>query len=61
MNVLEAQLHEEVLVGRRGEPYASQTLLGWAIIGPLNRGILADVIVYMLLICIGLCLQKEKC
>ena len=39
MKVLEAQLHEEVLVGRSGEPYASQTLLGSAKMGPLNSNI----------------------
>lgn len=38
-SVLEAQIHEEVLVGRGGEPYAIQTLLGWAIMGPPNSNI----------------------
>ena len=32
----EALIHEEVRVGGAGEPYAVRTLLGWAIMGPLN-------------------------
>jgi len=38
-SVVEAQIHKEVLVGRGGEPYAIQTVLGWAIMGPLNSNI----------------------
>ena len=38
-NVPEAQIHEEVRVGGPGEPYAVRTLLGWAIMGPLNGNI----------------------
>ena len=38
-NVPEAQIHEEVRIGRAGETYAAHTLLGWAIIGPLNSNV----------------------
>ena len=38
-NVPEAQIQEEVRVGGAGEPYAVRTLLGWAIMGPLNSNI----------------------
>jgi len=38
-NVPEAHIHEEVRVGRAREPYAVRTLLGWAIMGPLNSNI----------------------
>jgi len=38
-NVPEAQIHEEVRVGRAGEPYAVWTLLGCTIMGPLNSNI----------------------
>ncbi|KAL9975992.1 hypothetical protein ACROYT_G013221 [Oculina patagonica] len=38
-NVPEVQIHEEVRVGRAGEPYAVRTLLGWSILGPLNSSI----------------------
>ena len=42
-NIPEAQIQEEVRVGGAGEPYAVRTLLGWAIIGPLNGNIRIQV------------------
>jgi len=42
-NIPEAQIHEEVRVGGAGEPYAVRTLLGWAIMGPLNGNIRSQV------------------
>ena len=33
-NVPEAQVHEECR--RSGEPYAVRTVLGWAVLGPVN-------------------------
>ena len=42
-NIPEAQIHEEVRVGEAGEPYAVRTLLGWAIMGPLNGNIRSQV------------------
>jgi len=38
-NVSEAHIHKEVCVGGAREPYAVRTLLGWAIMGPLNGNI----------------------
>ena len=35
-NVPEAQVHEECRRGRSGEPYAVRTVLGWAVLGPVN-------------------------
>ena len=35
-NVPEAQLHEECRKGRAGEPYAVRTMLGWAVLGPVD-------------------------
>ena len=35
-NVPEAQVHEECRRGRLGEPYAVRTVLGWAVLGPVN-------------------------
>ena len=42
-NIPEAQIHEEVHIGGVGEPYAVHTLLGWAIMGPLNGNIRSQV------------------
>ena len=36
-NVPEVQVHEESRVGTTGEPYAVRTILGWAILGPVNE------------------------
>ena len=35
-NVPEAQVHEECRRGRSGGPYAVRTVLGWAVLGPVN-------------------------
>ena len=35
-NTPEAQVHEECRRGRSGEPYAVRTVLGWAVLGPVN-------------------------
>ena len=35
-NVPEAQVHEECRTGRSGELSAVQTVLGWAVLGPVN-------------------------
>ena len=35
-NVPEAQVHEECRKGRSGEPYAVRTVLGWAVLGPVD-------------------------
>ena len=35
-NVPEAQLHEECRKGRAGEPYAVRTMLGWAVLVPVD-------------------------
>ena len=35
-NVPEAQVHEEFRRGRSGEPYAVRTVLGWAVLGPVD-------------------------
>ena len=35
-NVPESQLHEECRKGRSGEPYAVRTMLGWAVLGPVD-------------------------
>ena len=35
-NVPEAQVHEECRRGRSGEQYAVRTVLGWAVLGPVN-------------------------
>ena len=37
-NVPEAQVHEECRKGRSGEPYAVITVLGWAVLGPVDAG-----------------------
>ena len=35
-NVPEAQVHEEFRRGGSGEPYAVRTVLGWAVLGPVD-------------------------
>ena len=35
-NVPEAQVHEECRIGGSGEPYAVRTVLGWAVLGPVD-------------------------
>ena len=35
-NVPEAQVHEECRKGKAGEPYAVRTMLGWAVLGPVD-------------------------
>ena len=35
-NVPEAQLHEECRKGRAGEPYTVHSILGWAVLGPVD-------------------------
>ena len=35
-NVPEAQVHEECRRGRSGGPYAVRTVLGWAVLGPVD-------------------------
>ena len=35
-NVREAQVHEECRRGGSGEPYAVRTVLGWAVLGPVD-------------------------
>ena len=35
-NVPEAQVHEECRKGKAGEPYAVRTILGWAVLGPVD-------------------------
>ena len=36
-NAPEPQVHEECWRGRSGEPYAARTVLGWAVLGPVNE------------------------
>ena len=35
-NVPDSQEHDECRKGKRGEPYAVRTLLGWAVLGPVD-------------------------
>ena len=35
-NVPEVQIHEECRKGKSGEPYAVRTVLGWAVLGPVD-------------------------